>query len=718
MRRPPSNCLFLFSPILSAVTCDAFTPSLCTTRHLSTSSHTSCAPSPQGTALQSTSRLSTTPSSQPQPLATSGDWSAYLDESKGLIYYFHRRTGESTWDPPPDIHLKVELSGDKKKQMRERLRNYLEERLGDAFLQDSDALLGEQTTSAASSVTKFPQDILADKRRSGVLAAHGPWIALVDEKRGMIYYHDEASNVTTWNRPPSFPFIKLSASRRRELQEQNRRYLEWRKEGTVKKVNVLGKGTVVAKEIRSELDSLDKIQKDIDSRLQEVSKRGKAPIYKDEEWAAYLDDTSGLVYYYNVVEKTSVWDPPSEEFLELVKGRMIEDPKSFVTDDEYDVMREIDSEEGNVASDNQTDSEQSLFFLQEIEDENLAQYPVDYDAAARLAYESAGSAGEFEVFKLQYVIDASNMVANKHKKRMDDELARIAPEIEITREEQKKEQEEDRNLARYPVDYDAAARLAYESAGSAGEFEVFKLQYVTDASNMVATKFKGRLETRSTIEDEAALKKENTMKQTPEGEETSVILSDVEENPNAETPFPTAELKRTIVQTESVPSTTVMDEISIIIEDDTTPPDEIDVQPELPKDDPFISGSNVASLISPLKSETLYDILQCDISATRSEIKQSYLTLAKETHPDALLQNGVIGDKEAEKKFNEIAQAYKILSDPTERRRYNRELKAKGLSRSAGSMFENWVMGAAKAMDEALTKAERDLESNKAKENP
>lgn len=31
----------------------------------------------------------------PTALGTAGDWSAYLDESKGLIYYFNPKTGES-----------------------------------------------------------------------------------------------------------------------------------------------------------------------------------------------------------------------------------------------------------------------------------------------------------------------------------------------------------------------------------------------------------------------------------------------------------------------------------------------------------------------------------------------------------------------------------------------------------------------------------------------
>jgi DnaJ-domain-containing protein 1 len=178
------------------------------------------------------------------------------------------------------------------------------------------------------------------------------------------------------------------------------------------------------------------------------------------------------------------------------------------------------------------------------------------------------------------------------------------------------------------------------------------------------------------------------------------------------------QIEEPILQSESSEPSTVVNEISTNLETDPPMTTEVfEAQPKVPQEDPFANGSNVKSLISPLKTQTLYDILQCDISSTRSEIKRSYLALAKETHPDALLQNGVTNDQDTDKRFNEIARAYKILSDPTERRRYNRELKAKGLSRSAGNVFENWVMGAAKAMDVALTKAEMDLESRRSKEN-
>ena len=40
----------------------------------------------------------------------------------------------------------------------------------------------------------------------------------------------------------------------------------------------------------------------------------------------------------------------------------------------------------------------------------------------------------------------------------------------------------------WSVDYDAAARLAYEAAGSEGDFEAFKGKYLEDMSAMVAKK--------------------------------------------------------------------------------------------------------------------------------------------------------------------------------------------------------------------------------------
>ncbi|GIW69473.1 MAG: molecular chaperone DnaJ [Patescibacteria group bacterium] len=64
-----------------------------------------------------------------------------------------------------------------------------------------------------------------------------------------------------------------------------------------------------------------------------------------------------------------------------------------------------------------------------------------------------------------------------------------------------------------------------------------------------------------------------------------------------------------------------------------------------------------------------YKILGIDKNASEEDIKKAYRKLAREHHPDVVSEK----DKEAaEKRFKEINEAYRVLSDPEKRKMYDK----------------------------------------------
>jgi len=68
-----------------------------------------------------------------------------------------------------------------------------------------------------------------------------------------------------------------------------------------------------------------------------------------------------------------------------------------------------------------------------------------------------------------------------------------------------------------------------------------------------------------------------------------------------------------------------------------------------------------------MNKKDYYEILNVDRNATEEEIKKSYRAIAMQFHPD---RNP--GDKKAEERFKEAAEAYEVLSDRKKREIYDR----------------------------------------------
>jgi len=97
------------------------------------------------------------------------------------------------------------------------------------------------------------------------------------------------------------------------------------------------------------------------------------------------------------------------------------------------------------------------------------------------------------------------------------------------------------------------------------------------------------------------------------------------------------------------------------------------------------------SIRAEVADSELYDLLKIRPDASPSDIKKAYYKEARQCHPD---KNP--GDREANARFQRLADAYQVLSDPQLRKKYDREGKEgiqQGRQRMDPSLFFSLLFG-------------------------
>jgi len=129
---------------------------------------------------------------------------------------------------------------------------------------------------------------------------------------------------------------------------------------------------------------------------------------------------------------------------------------------------------------------------------------VDYDSAARLAYEAAGESGEFEAFKAKYLEDASAMVGDKYKAAAEADAAEAKAKAEAAEAARLAKEAEEKRLAEEAAAAEAkakaeaeaaeAARLAEEAAAAKAKAEAEAAEAARLAEEAAAAKAKAEAE--------------------------------------------------------------------------------------------------------------------------------------------------------------------------------------------------------------------------------
>ena len=121
---------------------------------------------------------------------------------------------------------------------------------------------------------------------------------------------------------------------------------------------------------------------------------------------------------------------------------------------------------------------------------------------------------------------------------------------------------------------------------------------------------------------------------------------------------------------------------------------------KIPDDVP--DNMNARQLEEVMQKRTLYEVLGASPTMSRAEIKQRYVQLAKQSHPDARIGQSISDQQVPD--FGEISQAWRVLGDSKTRLRYDRTLRMEAWSENAQKYANERLEKAVPAVSQILDK--------------
>jgi len=107
---------------------------------------------------------------------------------------------------------------------------------------------------------------------------------------------------------------------------------------------------------------------------------------------------------------------------------------------------------------------------------------------------------------------------------------------------------------------------------------------------------------------------------------------------------------------------------------------------------PYTLDNNVSielqhdTLLKKDKEMTYYDVLGASPTETHLQLRKRYIKLARQMHPDSNK-----GSKNYVDSFTQVTEAWKVLSDPKSRRRYDRQLQMEKFLDEIGTIFSTGI---------------------------